>query len=66
MRILQSTEETVTITRKDYNGMNRNLAHLQSRVAVLDALEAGGVDNWEWYSESLRQAGLIDDGEDEE
>lgn len=25
------------------------------------ALHAGGVDNWEWYSESLREAGLFDD-----
>ena len=27
----------------------------------LAALEAGGVDNWEWYSESLRDAGLLED-----
>lgn len=27
----------------------------------LNALEAGGVDNWEWYSESLQQAGYWDD-----
>lgn len=25
----------------------------------LDALHAGGVDNWEWYYESLRNAGLL-------
>lgn len=24
------------------------------RLAKLDALEAGGVDNWEWYDESLK------------
>ncbi len=30
----------------------------------LDALHAGGVDNWEWYSESLSQAGIWDDEED--
>lgn len=24
------------------------------RLAKLDALEAGGVDNWEWYGESLK------------
>lgn len=23
--------------------------------AILDALRAGGVDNWEWYSESLEE-----------
>jgi hypothetical protein len=32
----------------------------------LDALHAGGVDNWEWYSESLRDAGLFDDEEEDE
>jgi hypothetical protein len=32
--------------------------------AELAALEAGGVDNWEWYGESLRDAGLT--GEDDE
>ena len=28
---------------------------------TLAALEAGGVDNWEWYSDSLRDAGLLED-----
>lgn len=27
-------------------------------------LESGGVDNWEWYSESLREGGYF--GEDDE
>ena len=26
----------------------------ERRLAKLDALEAGGVDNWEWYGESLK------------
>lgn len=30
---------------------------------VLQALEAGGVDNWTWYSESLQQAGLLEDAD---
>ena len=34
---------------------------------ILDALRAGGVDNWEWYGDSLRDAGLMYfDDEDEE
>ena len=33
--------------------------------AELNALHNGGVDNWEWYSESLQNAGLLDD-EDED
>lgn len=31
-------------------------AYAKKRLAILDALEAGGVDNWEWYEESLKQA----------
>jgi ferritin len=34
------------------------LEELDERDAVLTALEAGGVDNWEWYDASLEDAGL--------
>ena len=37
--------------------------YLQRRDEILSALEAGGVDNWEWYHESLDQAGVLDDDE---
>ena len=30
------------------------------------ALQSGGVDNWEWYGDSLRDAGLLDDEEEED
>ena len=35
---------------------------------VLAALHMGGVDNWEWYGDSLRDAGLkyFDDEDEEE
>lgn len=33
---------------------------------LLGLLEAGGVDNWEWYSESLEDAGITDDSTDSE
>jgi len=32
----------------------RELKRLQMAVAKLEASEAGGVDNWEWYDESLK------------
>lgn len=32
----------------------RRLKELERAQAKLNALEAGGVDNWEWYSESLK------------
>ena len=28
---------------------------LESRDTILCALEAGGVDNWEWYGESIKK-----------
>ena len=36
------------IAKEDYD-------ELVYKSKVLDALEAGGVDNWEWYGESLKQ-----------
>ena len=33
------------------------LQKLRSRDDTLSALEAGGVDNWEWYSESIENSG---------
>ena len=42
----KTNEETITITKKLYNRLKRD-----SRVLL--ALDAGGVDNWEGYEESL-------------
>ena len=39
------TDDTVTISRKEYN-------QLQKAAAMLNALETCGVDNWEGYSEA--------------
>ena len=39
--------EYITITRKKY-------AQLIQRNDMLSGLESGGVDNWTWYSESLK------------
>lgn len=50
-------ESTISITQERYESLLRS-------ERVLDALEAGGVDNWEWYYESLQNAGVYDD-EDE-
>lgn len=51
--------ETVTITKK-------RLAQLERSEAELNALHAGGVDNWDWYSDSLRDAGLLEDDDEPE
>lgn len=45
---MASKDTNVTISREEYD-------RLCDRDAKLSALEAGGVDNWEWYSESLRE-----------
>lgn len=49
--------EMVTITKKEYD-------ELFKAAQTLAALEAGGVDNWEWYYDSLKDTGLLGD-EDE-
>lgn len=49
----------VTISEERYK-------YLHKRDDILSALEAGGVDNWEWYSESLREAGLFDEDDEDE
>ena len=48
-------DETVTITVEEYNSLKKDRA-------ILRALEAGGVDNWEWYEDSL--AGILDGDSD--
>lgn len=50
------TDETVTISKTEYGALVQDQR-------ILNALYAGGVDNWEWYGESLRD--LRDDDEEE-
>lgn len=77
MSILKKFDELMSHLNGEENGMSdefrkkleARLEFLERRDNELSALEAGGVDNWEWYSESLRDAGLLDDdeeGEDDE
>jgi hypothetical protein len=55
---IKMEEEMITITKKEY-------LSLLDDCKWRSALEAGGVDNWECYSESLRGGGYFD-GEDED
>lgn len=48
--------ETITITLDEYH-------ELVAAQELLSALEAGGVDNWEWYYESTKH--LNGDDEDD-
>lgn len=43
---MAADEITITITRKEYD-------ELLEDSKILQALYAGGVDNWEWYDDSL-------------
>ena len=45
--LVESKDKTIKISYKDYE-------ELLDRDRLLGALESGGVDNWEWYSESLK------------
>lgn len=45
------------ITEERYN-------ELLAKEKELDALHAGGVDNWEFYCEALADAGIGDDEDD--
>jgi hypothetical protein len=51
--------ETITISLKEYNS-------LKDDSFKLSCLEAGGVDNWEWYHESLQENGYYTEEEDED
>jgi len=50
-------EEMITITKKEYDS-------LQEASFKLQCLENGGVDNWTWYYDSLKDGGYFE-GEDE-
>lgn len=50
--------EMVTITKEEYED-------LKDSAFKLDCLESGGVDNWEWYHESLKEGGYFDNEEEE-
>lgn len=45
---------TVTIPKKEWDEL------IDSRNKLM-CLEAGGVDNWDWYYESLREGGYYDE-----
>lgn len=44
--------------------LKKELAAANKRLRKLDALEAGGVDNWEWYDEAM--SSLSDEDEIDE
>ena len=46
-------EESRSEASKLSNPINTNNLDIQNRLELLDALEAGGVDNWEFYEDSI-------------
>lgn len=51
--------ETITISTDRYK-------RLLETERILNALYAGGVDNWEWYDEAMDSVEFDDDEEDED
>lgn len=45
---------------KEVTISSERLAELLEAEEELNALHAGGVDDWEWYDQSLKDAGLRD------
>ncbi|UVK85842.1 inihibitor of recBCD nuclease [Salmonella phage JSS2] len=56
--------DNVQVTREAWNDLQAYIGSLEKKADKLDALEAGGVDNWSGYWFSLEEAGLT--GEDDE
>jgi len=46
-------KDNITITKKVF-------LQLQINSEILNRLESGGVDNWEWYEESLNPENKLD------
>ena len=56
---MQNTEIFNLIINSNISAKNQMMiinyiSNLENRDATLCALEAGGVDNWEWYGESIK------------
>lgn len=56
---MKDVEEMITITKKEY-------LDLQIDSERLSRLEGGGVDNWDWYGESLNPDDELSMGDWEE
>ncbi len=55
----EQEEGKVILSRAAYNQLIEDRRELR-------ALHAGGVDNWDYYYDALKDAGLIDDEEEDE
>ena len=62
----QLPEMVKGIFKLTLNALSEPSKEVQGRLDKLAALEAGGVDNWEWYDLSLEAAGLLDNDDEEE
>ncbi len=61
--ILNKKRDSVLVSITEYGVEKRKITlgeieRLEGIERKMQALEAGGVDNWEWYSDSLERAGL--------
>ena len=49
------TETSTETLEQKVKRLERELEEANKRLMLLDALERGGVDNWEWYGEALSE-----------
>ena len=52
-RELADTEEENAALTEELVKLRKQVAEMEDDVKLLRALQAGGVDNWEWYDASL-------------
>lgn len=60
---VQLPSETVVLFDAILGNLSKPSEAVQQRLDKLSALEAGGVDNWEWYDEAMS---VLDDEAEED
>lgn len=61
---LNASENAMALEFRE--NLKRKLESADRDALYRQCLEAGGVDNWTWYGESLHDGGYWDDEEDED
>lgn len=54
VNLLKEQKTKITVEKSDIELSYKDYKNLLERDELLSALEAGGVDNWEWYGESTK------------
>lgn len=52
---IQALQKEIDELEAENQQLKKTIEELEKDSEILHALEAGGVDNWEWYAESLKE-----------